>query len=159
MSQKAQEGVREILESYRLATEHNATWYKAWHAWALANFEVVTSMTVNADPDKGPPLPEHILHDHVVPAIQGFFKSIALSQTSSLQDTLRLLTLWFAHGGNNEVNQAVTEGVSTVSIDTWLEVIPQLIARINQPNLKVRSAVHRLLAEVGKAHPQALVYS
>ena len=47
---------------------------------------------------------------------------------------------------------------NSVSIDTWLEVIPQLIARINQPSPKVRQAVHRLLAEVGKAHPQALVY-
>jgi FKBP12-rapamycin complex-associated protein len=158
MSEKAQEGVRDILESYRLATEHNRTWYKAWHAWALANFEVVTSMTLNSDQDKGPALPEHIILDHVVPAIQGFFKSIALSNTSSLQDTLRLLTLWFAHGGNSDVNQAVSEGFTSVSIDTWLEVIPQLIARINQPNPRVRSAVHRLLAEVGKVHPQALVY-
>ena len=57
-----------------------------------------------------------------------------------------------------EVNQAVTEGFSMVSVDTWLEVIPQLIARINQPNPRVRSTIHRLLSEIGKAHPQALVY-
>jgi FKBP12-rapamycin complex-associated protein len=69
-----------------------------------------------------------------------------------------LLTLWFTYGGDPEVSSVVTEGFASVSVDTWLEVTPQLIARINQPNPRVRGAVHRLLAEVGKAHPQALVY-
>src|SRR5205814_5354809 len=80
------------------------------------------------------------------------------SSGSALQDTLRLVTLWFAHGGNHEVNAAVTEGFANVSVDTWLEVIPQLIARINQPNKRVQQSVHNLLADVGRAHPQALVY-
>jgi FKBP12-rapamycin complex-associated protein len=56
----------------------------------------------------------------------GFFKSIALSKRSSLQDALRLLTLWFEYGGNVEVNSAIVEGFNTVSIDTWLQVIPQV---------------------------------
>jgi FKBP12-rapamycin complex-associated protein len=157
-SPRAHEAVRDILTSYQAATQYNESWYKAWHAYALANFEVVTSMASHNDQDKVRNLPEHVIQNHVVPAVAGFFRSIALSKTSSLQDTLRLLTLWFAHGGHSEVNQVVIEGFASVSIDTWLEVIPQLIARINQPNARVRAAVHRLLAEVGKAHPQALVY-
>ena len=156
-SDEVRHGVREILKSYAAATKYDRTWYKAWHAWALANFEVVTSMDSPTE-QEGPKLPEYIIYDHVVPAVRGFFKSISLSTTSSLQDTLRLLTLWFAHGSHHEVNLAVTEGFQSVSIDTWLEVIPQLIARINQVNQRVRQSVHRLLAEVGKAHPQALVY-
>ena len=151
------EHVHEIIASYANATSYNQTWYKAWHAWALANFEVVTAITSQANRETAV-LPQAVITDHVVPAVQGFFKSIALSSNSSLQDTLRLLTLWFAHGGDQEVNLAVTVGFATVSVDTWLEVIPQLIARINQPNNRVRQSLHRLLAEVGKAHPQALVY-
>jgi len=153
----APDHVHDILASYSAATRNNPNWYKAWHAWALANFEVVTSITSGADPEAADVTQTMIL-DHVVPAIQGFFKSIALSSTSSLQDTLRLLTLWFAHGGNHQVNAAVTEGISTVSVDTWLEVIPQLIASINQANARVRASIHNLLCEVGRAHPQALVY-
>ena len=149
--------IHEIIASYAHATDYNRGWYKAWHAWALANFEVVTAITSQANRETAN-LPQQVITDHVVPAVRGFFKSIALSSTSSLQDTLRLLTLWFAHGGDHEVNAAVTEGFSAVSVDTWLEVIPQLIARINQPNTRVRQSIHRLLAEVGKAHPQALVY-
>ncbi|KAI8628398.1 TOR kinase [Xylariaceae sp. FL1651] len=149
--------VQDILTSYSKATQYNPKWYKAWHAWALANFEIVQALMSPAD--RNAPRPEsQIVISHVVPAVTGFFKSIALSSGSSLQDTLRLLTLWFAHGGSSEVNAAVTQGFGTVSVDTWLEVIPQLIARINQPNPRVRQSIHNLLADVGRNHPQALVY-
>ncbi|KAF2178863.1 hypothetical protein K469DRAFT_731449 [Zopfia rhizophila CBS 207.26] len=149
--------VHEILSAYAAATRYNQNWYKAWHSWALANFEVVNSITSQADRETTE-IPSNVVHDHVVPAIQGFFKSIALSSSSSLQDTLRLLTLWFSHGGLPEVNRTITEGTKSVPIDTWLEVIPQLLARINQPNPTVRQSIHQLLIEVGKAHPQALVF-
>ncbi|KAK2747845.1 phosphatidylinositol kinase- protein kinase tor1 [Onygenales sp. PD_40] len=151
------DGVRDVLNSYSAATQYNRDSYKAWHAWALANFEVVNALSTQTNRDTQS-VPRHIVLEHVIPAIRGFFRSISLSSTSSLQDTLRLLTLWFTHGGDSEVSGVVTEGFSSVSVDTWLEVTPQLIARINQPNSRVRGAVHRLLAEVGKAHPQALVY-
>ncbi|KAJ9142387.1 Phosphatidylinositol 3-kinase tor2 [Pleurostoma richardsiae] len=150
--------VQDILACYSQATKYNSKWYKAWHAWALANFEVVQALTARVDGPNARVDEPQIITNHVVPAVRGFFESIALSQGSSLQDTLRLLTLWLAHGGNSEVNTAVTEGFTHVSVDTWLEVIPQLIARINQPNKRVQQSVHNLLADVGRAHPQALVY-
>ena len=56
----------------------------------------------------------------------GFFRSIALSSGNSLQDTLRLLTLWFKYGYDGNVDQAMTQGFGDVSIDTWLQVIPQV---------------------------------
>lgn len=149
--------IQDILASYSQATKYNPRWYKAWHAWALANFEIVQTLAARNEGQMSR-ADQTMIIEHVVPAIQGFFKSIALSAGSSLQDTLRLLTLWFTHGGNSDVNTAVTEGFANVSIDTWLEVIPQLIARINQPNKRVQQSVHNLLADVGRAHPQALVY-
>lgn len=153
------EYMAEVLSAYSAATQYNRDSYKAWHSWALANFKVVTTISNQASQDSRPvPVLAHIVTEHVIPAIHGFLRSIALSSTSSLQDTLRLLTLWFTHGGDHEVNTVVTEGFNSVNIDTWLAVTPQLIARINQPNIRVRGSVHRLLAEVGKTHPQALVY-
>ncbi|KZL74444.1 phosphatidylinositol 3-kinase tor2 [Colletotrichum incanum] len=146
------EHVQDILTSYSQATKYNPRWYKAWHAWALANFEIVQALSTRGERT------DHMVIEHVVPAVRGFFKSIALSAGSSLQDTLRLLTLWFTHGASADVNAAVTEGFTNVSVDTWLEVIPQLIARINQPTRRVQQSIHSLLADVGRAHPQALVY-
>ncbi|CRK31047.1 hypothetical protein BN1723_003772 [Verticillium longisporum] len=149
------ENVQDILTAYSQAAKYNPRWYKAWHAWALANFEIVQALTSRSELNRAD---QAMIVDHVVPAVRGFFKSIALSSGSSLQDTLRLLTLWFTHGSSADVNAAVTEGFTNVSVDTWLEVIPQLIARINQQSRRVQQTIHSLLADVGRAHPQALIY-
>ncbi|ORZ10331.1 phosphatidylinositol kinase Tor2 [Lobosporangium transversale] len=150
------DSIEDILTPYLYAKHLDKDWYKAWHTWALANFEVITFY------EKNPP-PNHSGRDpclqYVIPSIMGFFKSIALSQGNSLQDTLRLLTLWFKFGHRAEISAALSDGFSTVSIDTWLQVIPQLIARIHAPSPNVQRLIHQLLTDVGKEHPQALVYS
>lgn len=56
----------------------------------------------------------------------GFFRSIGLRNENALQDTLRLLTLWFKFGAHDDVSQAMASGFSVVEVDTWLEVIPQV---------------------------------
>ncbi len=59
------------------------------------------------------------------------------AHTGNLQDVLRLLTLWFNHGSGAEAEAALQEGFALVSIDTWLVVIPQIIARIHTNNPQV----------------------
>ncbi|KAI8892612.1 FAT domain-containing protein, partial [Globomyces pollinis-pini] len=150
-----EEGVLpETLRSYLAATHYDRSWYKAWHAWAFANFEVISYHEKLHEN-----IPTNIVIGHVVPSVKGFFHSISISKGNSLQDTLRLLTLWFKYGYQQDVNIAIAEGFTAVSIDTWLEVIPQLIARIHAPSPLVRRLIHQLLADVGKQHPQAIVYS
>lgn len=90
--------------------------------------------------------------------MKGFFRSINLSKGNSLQDTLRLLTLWFDYGQTTEVIDALNEGIRIIEINTWLQVIPQLIARIDTPRIFVGQLIHKLLSDIGKSHPQALVY-
>ncbi|KAI9341262.1 armadillo-type protein [Zopfochytrium polystomum] len=146
--------IPEILRSYLAATHCDRSWYKAWHAWALANFEVLSHYEKAHET-----IPAPIIVSHVVPSVQGFFQSISLSKGNSLQDTLRLLTLWFKYGYQQDVNTAIGEGFESVTVDTWLQVIPQLIARIHAPSPLVRRLIHQLLIDVGKEHPQALIYS
>lgn len=97
-----------------------------------------------------------------VPALNGYFRAIFLSKNhpsaNVLQDILRLLTLWFDHGSRADVDAAMHRGFETVSVETWLEVIPQLIARIHTPTLEIKEFLQTLLIKVGRAHPQALVY-
>lgn len=94
----------------------------------------------------------------MVAAVTGFFNSIALGQERGLQDILRVLTLLFNHGSHREVEEALLDGFKRVSIDTWLHVIPQIIARIHIPAESQRRLIHNLLSDLGRAHPQALVY-
>ena len=39
-----------------------------------------------------------------------------------------------------------------------MQVIPQLIARIDTPRTNVGRLIHQLLFDIGKQHPQALIY-
>ncbi|XP_026495613.1 serine/threonine-protein kinase mTOR [Vanessa tameamea] len=153
--------IPEILRNYSAATSLSSDWYKAWHAWAYMNFETVlfykhqeADMT---NPEEIKAAAEYI-QTHTVPAVEGFFKSINLSHGSSLQDTLRLLTLWFDYGHHPAVHEALVEGIRTIEINVWLQVIPQLIARIDTPRALVGKLIHSLLIDIGKSHPQALVY-
>lgn len=70
----------------------------------------------------------------------------------------------------------MTQGFAKVGIDTWLHVIPQvlhqsmlywlslmlcspkIIARIQTPNPLIRQTIHNVLINIGKHHPQALIY-
>jgi phosphatidylinositol kinase/protein kinase (PI-3 family) len=75
-----------------------------------------------------------------------------------VQDILRLLTLWFNHGASVDVQQALEKGFGSVPVETWLAVLPQIIARIHSNTPAVRTLIQRLLIDIGKGHPQALMY-
>lgn len=148
-----EESISAVLQYYAAATDHDETWYKAWHSFAYMNFETV--LFYKHQPS---PCSTQYISQFTVPAVEGFFKSISLSHGSSLQDTLRLLTLWFDYGQWPEVYEALVEGIFSIEINTWLQVIPQLIARIDTPRALVSRLIHHLLIDIGKRHPQALVY-
>jgi serine/threonine-protein kinase mTOR len=116
-----------ILQAFSLATQFDPNWHKAWHSFAIAHFDVVSRAERAINEKTAEELPPYLLKSHVIPAIKGFFRSISLSARSSLQDTLRLLRLMFRYGSNNDVNSTLSEGFATVNIDTWLEVIPQVL--------------------------------
>ncbi|CAL1276558.1 unnamed protein product [Larinioides sclopetarius] len=178
--------IPQILQFYSQAMDKDKNWYKVAHAWAYMNYEAALFYK-NQEQQKhmqenqmgsgeGMDLYNSLSQDlpslgsikiassaeyvrtYAVPAVRGFFHSIALSYGSSLQDTLRLLTLWFDYGHMHEVNKAVIDGLKTVPIETWLQVIPQLIARIDTPRQPVGEVIHQLLMDIGKKHPQALIY-
>ena len=213
--------VSPVLSAFRAAThdcgERGWGHYRAWHAWALANYSAAqrhheawkamrggpsgaghgaavggrggrTGSSVARgrgggaaaadDPSNAPP-PGHAadadaswpaskiiaaVSSHAVAAVKGFFRSIALGRTRLkahvLQDLLRLLTLWFSHGESPAVRAALEAGLASgaVSMEVWLQVIPQLIARISTNSPATRKLLLALLSQIGAAHPQALVY-
>ncbi|XP_014662370.1 PREDICTED: serine/threonine-protein kinase mTOR-like [Priapulus caudatus] len=184
--------IPQVLAYYAAATEHDPTWYKAWHALAYMNYEAVlfyknrgqgtpTPATALPPPVPAPAAatvvpsaapavaaatadkPENgadaadkpgngavaaaapaasalvvsavpkqstasvsnaYVLTYAVPAVRGFFRSIALSSGSSLQDTLRLLTLWFDYGHWPDIYEALVEGLKTIQIETWLQMAP-----------------------------------
>ncbi|CAI5702043.1 unnamed protein product [Peronospora effusa] len=158
--------VESVLSSLRLCTELEPRSYKAWHAWALMNFQVVEHSThsqhISANTTASAVAASASVAPYIAPAIEGFFRSVALGRSrwaaNVQQDILRVLTLWFAHGHRTDVHAALEKGFRAVSIETWLIVIPQLIARIHTPYPRIQKQLHRLLVAVGKQHPHALIY-
>ncbi|CAH0479599.1 unnamed protein product [Peronospora belbahrii] len=158
--------VESVLSSLRLCTELEPRSYKAWHAWALMNFQVVEHSThsqhISANATTSAVAASAAVAPYIAPAIEGFFRSVALGRSrwaaNVQQDILRVLTLWFAHGHRTDVHAALEKGFRSVSIETWLIVIPQLIARIHTPYPRIQKQLHRLLVAVGKQHPHALIY-
>jgi FKBP12-rapamycin complex-associated protein len=61
------------------------------------------------------------------------------------------------YGGESQVQTAIFEGLASTSIDSWLEVMPQFLSRLETPNLLVRESVYKILSDLGREHPQALV--
>lgn len=177
-----------IISEYRNATKLDPTWYKAWHAWALVNYETVqrirkearmlasqgggmmshssaasssspSSSMLSSTASRNQLFSHEMIKNNLVPAIVGFFRSIALNPGQNLQDILRLLTLWFDYGHDKLVESTIQELMKQLVIDAWLPVIPQIIARIHTPSLPVRRLLQALLTSIGKEHPQALVYA
>lgn len=110
-----------IIEDYKSATQLDPEWYEAWHTWALANFEVINQLEVS---QQG--LSAGDFESYIIPAAEGFLRSISLAPKTSLQDTLRLLTIWFTYGYQGGVSNAIADGLHGVTVDVWLEVIPQV---------------------------------
>jgi serine/threonine-protein kinase mTOR len=75
-----------------------------------------------------------------------------------VQDVLRLLNLWFRYSTNEEVKAALEEGFRMVPIDTWLMVVPQMMARLHTGEKEIINPLTDLLIKVGRNHPQALMY-
>ena len=115
---------------------------------------------------QGPPSAATITRDQFVAfavnSIKGLMKALTLGSrkfsSSVMQDMLCLLSLWFRYGRIPEIHNALETGLSTVAIDNWLGVLPQLIARIDHPEKGARTLLHSLLMRLGSKHAQALVY-
>ena len=143
--------IQSILSYYAASTDHDSNWYKAWHAWAVMNFETCLFYRQQQQQLQQPGQPETktalnpmTILNYAVPALKGFVKSISLSKGSSLQDTLRFLTLLFDYGHQSDMYEALHEGVRTIEVDNWLQVIPQLIARIDTPRPLVGRIIHQV---------------
>ncbi|KAJ2402158.1 phosphatidylinositol kinase- protein kinase tor1, partial [Coemansia sp. RSA 2559] len=144
-----------VLDSYRAATVLDNKWYKAWHSLALRHY----LETQREDAEKAS-VSNRTIDTHVVPAVHGFLRSIQLSRgDTAMQDALRLLTAWFNYSQHEGVVQMVQEGLDSVPMKTWLQVIPQILACIHIKHKGTNRLIRQLLTKIGRAHPQSILFS
>ena len=140
--------VNKILNDLELSTKYNTNNYKAWHSYGLLNYKFFES--------------EKKLHtDYAINAIEGFTKSICIGGrniSKILQDLLLLINIWFQIGNEEYIDKLMNEKIDIISIDSWLLVIPQLLARINVTNPLIRKTLILLLKKIGLKNPRSLTY-
>ena len=136
-----------------MSTQYDKNNYKAWHNLGLLNykyFEVLKSSEKN----------ETILN-YAFNSILGFTKSVCIGGkniSKTLQDILRIIDVWFIMGQEETIDKLVFKSFDTIDIDTWLLVIPQLLARVNIKDERIKNTLSKLLTKIGLTHPRALIY-
>jgi FKBP12-rapamycin complex-associated protein len=71
---------------------------------------------------------------------------------------LSVLSIWFRYSRVENLIGTLEQCLLHVHGDTWLGVLPQLIARIDHPEPNARKLLHGLLSRLGAKHAQVLVY-
>lgn len=166
--------IADPLEYARKATEVRPDWYKAWHYWAVMNgarFEALMEKATKpssraktmqtyrqSHKDSTEILMGPTERYYLSKAVTGYFRAIDLCGKSRLEDSLKVLTLWFRYGGYSNMHHEFNRGFEDTNITRWLEVVPQIIARLHTPYAVVQDGVKRLLTRIGLAHPHVAVY-
>ncbi|KAF9920880.1 Serine/threonine-protein kinase smg1 [Linnemannia zychae] len=70
--------------------------------------------------------------------------------------TLRLLRLLAKHGG--QLYDVFHENLVDINVSPWTNIIPQLFARLDHPELPVQSLIADLLCKIGLQFPQLIVF-
>jgi FKBP12-rapamycin complex-associated protein len=150
----------DVLSSFKRATLLESCGYKAWHNWALLNFRI--AMKISEGTEFNDNITKSKVRNHIIAAVQGFINAINQGTkkwcASVQQDLLNLLTCLFKFGSLNDVASVINDGITSVAIEAWLGVLPQLLARIHIQDPSCRAVLHPLLTRLGEKHPQALMY-
>ncbi|KAK7195884.1 target of rapamycin kinase 3 [Novymonas esmeraldas] len=142
----------EAIEELTCATELAPNSAAAFHSLGI----------LHCDLARDPSTQGEVQDNHLICCINSLFKSIQLCHEVPgnlvMQDVLRILSVWFANSGMREINEAVHHGVQVVADHVWLNVVPQLIARIGIEARYARAILTDLLIRVGSQYPHALIY-
>ncbi|ORC93803.1 putative phosphatidylinositol 4-kinase [Trypanosoma theileri] len=141
----------EAIEKLKRATELSPKSYAAFHSLGILHHDL----------SRDPNTPLEVQTEHHVNSISALFNSVKLSKSQTngvMEDVLRILSIWFSYSTVKEVNDVIKEGISKVPVCVWLNVIPQLVARIGITAKLARTILTELLVLVGSEYPHALIY-
>ena len=148
----SEERVNSIMKCLELSTKYNHNNYKTWHYYAFLNykyFEVLLSMNNKKK------------NIYAQNAIIGFTNSVCIGGKTiakTLQDLLRIIEIWFQVGEDITVIKLIKQSFIKIDIDTWLQVLPQLLARVNTKNELIQESLIEILKLIGINHPSVLIY-
>jgi FKBP12-rapamycin complex-associated protein len=63
------------------------------------------------------------------------------------------MKIWFRHGGYDQIDAIVRDGIDKINLKVWIPVIPQLIARIDIKEIKIKQLLIDLLERLSQKYP------
>ena len=94
-------------------------------------------------------------------SIIGFTNSVYIGNyniSKILQDLLRMIDIWFIVGYEEIIDNLINQSFESININSWILVIPQLLARVNIKEERIQNSLCKILTKIGISHPRALVY-
>ena len=155
-----------INHYFNLATDLNKNSYRLWHYYGLFNYRyykfIFSNIKIdNKDYDKNDNNTKEI--SFAINAVNGFRNSVLIGGKNlnlTYQDLLRLIDIFFALGNKSEeLLKVISSSFDVIDVDTYLNVIPQLLCRFSLKESNVLNVLIDLLTKIGIAHPNALIYS
>lgn len=102
----------------------------------------------------------HVPTRLTVMILVAMFQSISLQHTAerTLKQTLLAITIWFRHGSNAKVLHAFQKNLKETQHKAWLNVLPQLIARLGTKDERLRASLLEFLLAVARSFPHAVIW-
>lgn len=95
-----------------------------------------------------------------MPAVRGLFQATRSEESPEkiIKALLRLVTVWFRYGEVDGVLIEVEQQLLTTAVSSWLQAIPQLIARLGTRHKDLQGVLIRLLRDIASAYPHAVIW-
>lgn len=162
LNEESQKGVGKVINLFKESIMLDNKVVKTWHLFALTNYKRIQQIMASKDKStiSDSPHSQGLLY-LIKDACEGFIKSISIGGsefTETLQDTLKLLELWFKFGDIPEIQKQLKDAYGEIDISCWLNVVPQMIAKLDIPNDIILENALNLLEYVGMRYPQGIVF-
>ncbi|OHT07190.1 PIKK family atypical protein kinase [Tritrichomonas foetus] len=95
---------------------------------------------------------------YLVESFKSFLENICESGSSVHTLALQILFILFRQG-SHEIYTVFAEKVEKTPLSCWIEIIPQMIARLSSPVDELRELLQNLIYRIGMEHPQTVIYS
>ena len=152
-----------INQYYSLALKYNDGSYKLWHNYAMFNYKYYKYILLNLEKNESNKESE-IKNEEILSAINsvnGFRNSLFIggkNKKKTFQDILRLLDIFFSEGNKDDnLLKSIKETFNYIDIDVFLNVIPQLLSRLDITDNKIFMVLLNILTKIGLKHPHSIL--
>jgi hypothetical protein len=131
--------INEFKSKYPFLKSHSESLFTTWNSFLMNIFQIYQK------------------------AIDSYFKALQISKSNNdklregnVMITLRLIKLFIQHP--TQLESQIKEGIKNSKSQVWVDIIPQLLTHLSNPNQIIIETISQLLIDIGKKSPSILCY-